>query len=154
MTSGAEMLRATSWHTPGNLFRGDALRAHSDGGLLVRDSVIATCDDFATVRHAHPDTAVRDLRGGFLLPGMVDTHVHFPQVRVMGSLGLTLLKWLEQSALPEESRMADTGYAAKMAEFFVRALGITRDDHGFGFRVSFRQAQPACSRRPTKRASV
>ena len=65
---------------------------------------------------------MRDLRGGFLLPGFVDTHVHFPQVRVIGSLGRSLLDWLEESALPEESRMADARYAAETARVFVRAL--------------------------------
>ena len=47
-----------------------------------------------------------DLRGGLLLPGLVDTHVHFPQVRVIGGLGMPLLDWLEECALPEEARLA------------------------------------------------
>ena len=48
-----------------------------------------------------------DLRGGFLLPGFIDTHIHFPQLRVLGGLGRSLLDWLEHCALPEEARMAD-----------------------------------------------
>ena len=40
-----------------------------------------------------------------LLPGFVDTHVHFPQVRVIGGLGMPLLDWLERCALPEEARL-------------------------------------------------
>ena len=30
-----------------------------------------------------------------MLPGFVDTHVHFPQLRIIGGLGRTLLDWLE-----------------------------------------------------------
>jgi guanine deaminase len=52
----------------------------------------------------------------------VDTHVHFPQLRILGGLGRTLLDWLEHVALPEEARMADLAYATGTAERFVRAL--------------------------------
>jgi guanine deaminase len=121
VTSG-EILRAAIFHTPGNAFQRDTLRSFADGGLLVREGAIAACGGFAEVRAANPDAAVRDLRGGFLVPGFVDTHIHFPQVRVIGSLGRTLLDWLQESALPEESRMADARYAAETARTFVRSL--------------------------------
>ena len=120
MTS--ELLRATIFHTPRNAFREDALEAYSDGGLLIRNGKIAACGDFAAVRAAHPNAEVKDWRGGFLLPGLIDTHIHFPQIRVIGSLGRTLLDWLEEAALPEESRMADVNYACQTAQTFVRAL--------------------------------
>ena len=35
----------------------------------------------------HPAEEVVDLTGGLVLPGFVDTHVHFPQVRAIGGLG-------------------------------------------------------------------
>ncbi len=118
-----ELLRAPLFHTPRNPFtHADALECHWDGGLLVRDGRIAECGDYGSLRAAHPETATTDLRGGFLLPGLIDTHVHFPQFRVLGSLGLSLLDWLEQRALPEEARMAEDSYARQTAERFVRAL--------------------------------
>ena len=48
-------------------------------------------------------------------PGFVDTHVHFPQVRVIGGLGMPLLDWLDRCALPEEARLADVDYARGVA---------------------------------------
>ncbi len=81
-----------------------------------------TCGDYAAVRHASPSATTVDWRGGFILPGFVDAHVHFPQVRIIGAMGRTLLDWLEAVALPEEARMADTGYAAETARLFLRAL--------------------------------
>ena len=72
--------------------------------------------DSWTVRAAAaPSTAdedVVDLTGGLLLPGFVDTHVHYPQVRAIGGLGMPLLDWLDRCALPEEARLADQAYAA------------------------------------------
>jgi guanine deaminase len=120
---GGDLLRAPVFHTPRNPFTDwRALQYHSDGGLLIRAGRIAACGDFETLRAAHRDAAATDLRGGFLLPGLVDTHVHFPQMRVLGSLGRSLLDWLDRSALPEEARMVDAAYARQIAAEFVRAL--------------------------------
>jgi guanine deaminase len=118
-----ELLRAPLFHTPRNAFRAEnALESHEDGGLLIRGGRIVACDEFSRVRAAHPDIPVTDLRGGFLLPGFIDTHIHFPQLRVLGGLGHQLLDWLAQVALPEEARMSDPAYACQTARGFVHAL--------------------------------
>lgn len=117
------LLRATVFHTPGNPFAGEGkLACHWDGGLLMRAGRIAGCGDYAGLRAAHPDVSVVDLRGGFLLPGFIDAHVHFPQTRVLGNLGLSLLDWLDQCALPEEARLEKESYARAVASEFVQAL--------------------------------
>jgi guanine deaminase len=121
--NSGELLRATVFHTPRNPFREDrALEVFSDGGLLVAGGRIAASGDYAELRAAHPEARVRDLRGGFLLPGFIDTHVHYPQVRVLGGLGHSLLDWLEQHTLPEEANFSDAAYAEAVAGEFVRAL--------------------------------
>jgi guanine deaminase len=125
--SSGELLRAPIFHTPRNPFRNErALECHEDGGLLIRDGRVAGCGDYQALRAAHPDAATADLRGGFLLPGFIDTHIHFPQLRVLGGLGRSLLDWLEYCALPEEARMADEAHACRVARGFVRALA----EHG------------------------
>jgi guanine deaminase len=117
------LLRAPLFHTPRNPFLQDrALEFHVDGGLLIRDGKIAACGDFETIRAANPGATITDRRGGFLLPGLIDTHIHFPQLRVLGGLGRTLLDWLEDCALPEEARMADESHARRIAHGFVHAL--------------------------------
>lgn len=118
-----ELLRAPLFHTPRNPFVHDrALECHWDGALLIRSGLVAACGDFGTVRAANPEAPVTDLRGGFLLPGFVDAHVHFPQLRVLGSLGRSLLDWLEQCALPEEARMSDETHAREIARKFLHGL--------------------------------
>lgn len=98
------------------------LRVEEDGALLVRDGVIAARGPAAALLAAHPDEPVVDCRPGLLLPGFVDTHVHYPQVRVIGGLGRPLLDWLEQCALPEEARLADSAYARGVAADFLAGL--------------------------------
>jgi guanine deaminase len=118
-----ELLRATLFHTPGNPFQDpSALQVFEDGALLVEGASIRALGDYSEVRKQHPDAAVRDLRGGYLLPGFIDTHVHYPQVRVLGGLGYSLLDWLDRHTLPEEARLADPTYARETAQEFLECL--------------------------------
>jgi guanine deaminase len=110
---------------------------------LIRDGRIAACGDYASVRDAHPDVATVDLRGGFLLPGFVDAHTHFPQLRVLGGLGRSLLDWLEHCALPEEARMADHSHACRVARGFVHALAAHGTTTALVFGAHFAPATAA-----------
>lgn len=116
------VFRGTVLDTPDDPFAGGTLRAEEDAGLVERDGTIVARGPYQRVRTAYPDDDVVDLRGGLVLPGLVDTHVHFPQVRVIGALGMPLLEWLERCALPEEARLADTGYARGVARDLVDGL--------------------------------
>ena len=109
------LYRAQVVDTPDDPFRGGALRADADAGVLVEDGMIVERGPYADIRREHPGETAVDLRSGLLLPGFVDTHVHYPQVRAIGGLGMPLLDWLERCALPEEARLADTAYAAGVA---------------------------------------
>jgi guanine deaminase len=109
--------------TPGDPFAGDPAAALAEhGALLVRDGVIRARGSLGALRAAHPGEPVTLLEGGLLVPGFVDTHVHFPQIRAIGGLGLPLLDWLEQRALPEESKLADRAYARAVAAEFLDGL--------------------------------
>ncbi len=116
------LYRARVMDTPDSPFTGAGLRAEEDVALVVEGGTIVTRGPYDAVRVAHQDAEVIDLREGILLPGFVDTHVHFPQVRVIAGLGMPLLDWLTHCALPEEARLADAGYARGVAADFVSGL--------------------------------
>jgi guanine deaminase len=110
---------------PGDPFAGDpgeALVADGEGALLVRDGIIRARGSLAALRSAHPGEPVTRLDGGLLLPGFIDTHVHYPQIRAIGGLGMPLLDWLEHCALPEEATLADRAYARAVAREFLDGL--------------------------------
>lgn len=109
------VFRGTFLDTPVSPFAGGTLRSEMDGGLRVLDGAIVERGSFEAVCGRYPDDDVVDLRGGLVLPGLIDTHVHFPQVRMIGALGMPLLDWLERSALPEEARLCDETYAREVA---------------------------------------
>lgn len=117
------IVRAQIAHTPRNPFvEESALEVVEDGGLAFEDGRILFCGPFHQAQVQHPAAEVLDARDAILLPGFVDCHVHFPQIGMIGAMGLGLLDWLRERALPEEARLADEGYAAWVADRFVRGL--------------------------------
>lgn len=116
------LFRATVVDAVGSGLTDCRLRVDEDAGLLVADGMVTARGPFGELSRARPDEPVVRLADGLLLPGFVDTHAHFPQVRAIGGLGLPLLEWLERYALPEELRLAEPEYAAGVAEEFVLGL--------------------------------
>ena len=140
------LFRATVLDVPGDPFLDGAastLRVDSDGGVLVRDGVIEARGAYADLSAAHPGEEVVDLRGGVLLPGFVDTHVHFPQVRAIGGLGMPLLDWLDRCALPEEVRLAERSYAEAVAAEFLHGLASSGTTTALVFGSHFAGAMDA-----------
>ena len=66
-----------------------------------------------------PDVLVDDQRGRMLVPGFVDTHVHYPQVDVIASYGTQLLDWLNRYTFPAELAFAERAHADVAANFFL-----------------------------------
>ena len=69
--------------------------------------------------------------------------MHFPQIPVIGAMGLQLLDWLDQRTLPEEARMADLEYATRSAERFIRLLAANGTTTALVFGAHFPHAQNA-----------
>ncbi len=137
------ILRARVAHTPRDPFKSDgALEAFDDGAVAfdAGGTILAT-GDYKTVHAQHPDAEVLDRRGCVLLPGLVDTHVHFPQIAVIGAMGLQLLDWLALRTLPEEARMADAAHARRTAKRFVDLLARNGTTTALVFGAHFPAAQ-------------
>ncbi|PWC34105.1 guanine deaminase [Azospirillum sp. TSO35-2] len=106
---------------PGDL---DSVRCIDDGLLLVgADGRIAAVGPWAELRGCVPDGVTVDDHGGKLvLPGFIDTHIHFPQTQVIASYGAQLLDWLDKYTFIEEQKFADPAHAAANAGFFLDEL--------------------------------
>lgn len=100
-----------------------AVESFDDGLLLVRDGRIEELGPAAELlRRTGADVPVTDYTGGLLVPGLIDCHVHYPQVDMIASWGEQLLEWLQTYAYPAERRYADPDYARAAAEFFADEL--------------------------------
>ena len=99
------------------------LRRHKDGLLLVRNGTISRFGAWEEEQKNLPESCpILDLGDKLLVPGFIDTHIHFPQMEIIGSHGEQLLQWLENYAFPAETRYGDEQYAEKMADFFIGEL--------------------------------
>jgi guanine deaminase len=90
-----------------------------DGALLVRDGKIAAVGAYADVKaKAGADGTEIDHRPHLILPGLIDCHVHFPQMQVIASYAANLLEWLDTYTFPEECRFVETAHAERIATHF------------------------------------
>ena len=95
-----------------------AVRFRPDHWLLIEDGRIAAVQAQAP----GADWPRADHAGRLVLPGFVDTHVHSPQLDVIGSYGSELLDWLNTYTFPAERRYADAAVAQQGAALFLDAL--------------------------------
>jgi guanine deaminase len=95
-----------------------AVRFDRDHWLLIEDGRIV-----GRQAEAPDDSwARKDHAGQLVLPGFIDTHVHCPQLEVIGSYGTELLDWLKRYTFPSECAFADPARSRAGAEVFLDAL--------------------------------
>jgi len=121
-----EALRATILHCladPGEESNPAAYEFFDDGLLLIDEGKVVEAGDASRLLERLPaETRVHDYRGKMIIPGLIDCHVHFPQLDIIGSFGAQLLDWLNQYAYPAEERFVDPEYARDVATAFVDQL--------------------------------
>lgn len=108
---------------PGSEARTDAYEYFADGLLLIADGHVQACGPAdALLRRLPTDVPLQEHRGKLLIPGFIDTHIHYPQTDIIAADGDGLLDWLTRSAYPAERRFADAAHARATAEFFLDEL--------------------------------
>ncbi len=101
----------------------DSCNYVEDGAILVRDGIIAACGSHGEVSAmAGKGCTVDDHRPNLLLPGLIDTHIHYPQMQVIGSWGAQLLDWLNKYTFVEEQKFRDRGHSDLIAGRFFDEL--------------------------------
>jgi guanine deaminase len=97
----------------------DALEIIEEGAVLVEDGRIAAVGETAAVRARAPTAIIDDHSGKLVMPGFIDTHIHYPQTRVIASYGAQLLEWLQKYTFVEEQKLRDPADASIVARFFL-----------------------------------
>lgn len=122
-----------------------ALVAVPDGALVVAgDGAIVYCGPRDALPAQFGNATVHDHRPGFLLPGFVDTHIHFPQAYAGDSYGGgQLLEWLNLCIFPSEAKFADAEFAQQAAVDFTNRRIAAGTTAAMVFGSAFPHAQDA-----------
>jgi guanine deaminase len=118
---------ATALHTPVcgqvQILRDTLIVAGGDGKIQSIHPGNSPGIDALTRRFAATGTLVTFGEGQYLLPGLIDLHVHAPQWPQLGlALDLPLEEWLQTYTFPLEARYADLGYAEATYASLVEGL--------------------------------
>lgn len=93
-----------------------------DGAILVGPAGrISAVGDFADIAPDHQGEIV-DHRPHLIVPGLIDPHIHFVQMQVVGSWAGSLLEWLNTYTFVEEQRFSDPTHAKAIASAFFDEL--------------------------------
>lgn len=91
-----------------------------DGLVVIQDGIILAAGEYSAIAPLYPDLKdIEIYKDSVIMPGMIDTHVHYVQSPMIGSFGDTLLKWLNQYTFPTESKFRDPEFAKSVAALFM-----------------------------------
>ncbi|MBS9404103.1 guanine deaminase [Halomonas sp. TRM85114] len=116
-----------------------SVRHIKDGALWVENGRIRAVDHFERLAPTFPaGLEVIDHRGKLIMPGFIDSHVHYVQLEIMASFGRQLLDWLNEYTFPEECRFANHEHAEAISHAFLDEM----------LKVGTTTAQVFCSSHP------
>ena len=96
---------------------------HEDGLLIVEAGRVKAAGDYAKLASMlPPGVEPLDYRGKVITPGVIDTHMHYPQTDMIASPAPGLLPRLETYTFPSEGRFGDAPHARSTADFFLDEL--------------------------------
>lgn len=102
---------------------GACLVHHEDGLVVMQGGRITAFGAYATTRWALPEGVVPvEYPDSLMVPGLIDTHVHYPQIQMIGAFGEELLEWLTRYTFPAEFAFADRVHAEETARLFLRSV--------------------------------
>ena len=94
-----------------------------DGVVVIESGrIVAVGAAQALLPTLAPGTPVDHYPDQLVLPGLIDTHIHYPQTQVIGSYGAQLLEWLQKYTFVEEQKFAEPAHAERVAGFFLNEL--------------------------------
>lgn len=102
---------------------GQGVEYFEDGVLLVEEGrikALASPETFAA--QGFDLSQCEHFPEHLLMPGLIDSHIHYPQTDVIASFGEQLLDWLNNYTFPMETQFSQEEFAAQKAEQFLKLL--------------------------------
>lgn len=101
----------------------ECLRYEPDGMIVVEDGRIAQSGPASTVIKSLPEgTDYETYQDKIIVPGFIDTHIHYVQTDIIGAFGKQLIDWLNTYTFVAEQKFKDPAEGKRVAEFFCDEL--------------------------------
>ena len=105
----------------------------ANGALVVDDSTGRVLDygDCTSISSTYANSSaevgkapvkIHDYQDKLIMPGFIDTHVHYPQIDMIAAFGEQLLDWLNNYTFVTEANFGDAKIADDTAKFFLNQL--------------------------------
>ena len=116
----AKILHFTGMPDP---LTGAGIEYFDDGVLLVENGRVKALGDAQQMAQQGVDLReCEHFPDHLLMPGFIDSHIHYPQTSVIASYGEQLLDWLNNYTFPTELQFSDPEFAAVAADAFLKFL--------------------------------
>ena len=92
------------------------------GVLYVENGRVLNVGLYSKLKNQYKNAVITDYSGKLIMPGFVDTHVHYSQTEMIASYGEQLLDWLNTYTFPTERKFSDSAHASRVASLFINQL--------------------------------
>ncbi|MEO1182396.1 MAG: guanine deaminase, partial [Cyanobacteria bacterium J06636_28] len=100
----------------------ESVRYISDGLIVLANGNIEAFGTYADLKSDYGEIPITAYPDRLIMPGFIDTHIHYPQTGMIAAYGEQLLEWLNQYTFPTEQKFKDKTYASEVAEIFLDEL--------------------------------
>lgn len=97
-----------------------AYQYESDALIIIENGRIKSFGPYEQLMSTLPQNLeIKTYKDSLVLPGFIDTHIHYPQTQMIGAFGKQLIDWLNNYTFVTEQQFKNFDYAKKTAEFFL-----------------------------------
>ncbi|MGK7890508.1 MAG: guanine deaminase [Leptolyngbyaceae cyanobacterium] len=100
----------------------DSVRYLPDGLLVLEGGKVKAFGAYEDLQADYGTIPTTVYVDRLIMPGLIDTHIHYPQTEMIAAYGEQLLEWLNQYTFPTESKFQDKDYARQVADTFLDQL--------------------------------
>ncbi len=121
----------------------ETVRYVPDGLLVIDGEKIKDYGPWSALGESYSHLDIAAYPDRLILPGFIDTHIHYPQTEMIAAFGEQLLEWLEKYTFPTELKFRDKAYARSVADRFLDLLLSHGTTTGQVFTTTFPQSVDA-----------
>lgn len=98
-----------------------ALHYESDALIIIENGKIKSFGSYESLKSSIPSgVEVKVYKDSLIVPGFIDTHIHYPQTQIIGAFGKQLIDWLNNYTFIAEQQFANFEHAKNVAKVFVQ----------------------------------